>query len=540
MDNVTVDLGLDSGVARRRAGDPARRRRGRADRGRGDRGASGHDQLRDHLRRSARVSRANTTVTASRDERGRERARARARRCCAGSTAGSSAGRCATSCWAAPPSIDLDLVIAGEVAPAARALARAAGAAARSRSPMISAPGASVARGARWQADLNPLRGASLEADLLLRDFTINAIAQAAARRRADRPARPARATSPTRRLRIVAPAALERRPAAGAAARAAGLRARSRSRRRRHAQAAARGRTRARANLERAGLRGASASDRERARRRRHAPGAGARALRGRACRSSSSCAAWSRATTTTSTRSITRSPCSTASVELQRDAGGVSWQRARRGRARPARASAGRRADARRRAALRRAGARHRQVTDHGSSQPTGASASPGMICSAPRRRAAILARLRAAERIRAHVAALTRNHLRLGFLVRARAAVSAASSTTTSTPASRSGLTSPAVGRRPRGDARRALGGGDPAPPRTGPLGDRGGAALAAPGTPAGLCCAAMSWRPRSGSRPGRCWASCSGEIEQEAFVGELRSPQDAIAFAAARIA
>ena len=76
----------------------------------------------------------------------------------------------------APPSTDLDLVIAGEVAPAARALARAAGATAFSLSDEFGAWRV-VARSRGWQADLNPLRGETLEADLRLRDFTINAIA---------------------------------------------------------------------------------------------------------------------------------------------------------------------------------------------------------------------------------------------------------------------------------------------------------------------------------------------------------------------------
>ena len=77
----------------------------------------------------------------------------------------------------AAPSTDLDLVLAGEVAPAARALARAAGAKAFSLSDDFGAWRV-VARARGWQADLNPLRGDSLSADLLARDFTINAIAR--------------------------------------------------------------------------------------------------------------------------------------------------------------------------------------------------------------------------------------------------------------------------------------------------------------------------------------------------------------------------
>ncbi len=109
------------------------------------------------------------------------------------------------------PSVDLDLVIAGEVAPAARALARAAGAKAFSLSDQFGAWRV-VARARGWQADINPLRGESLEADLLLRDFTINAIA---------RPLDGGEVIDPlggvadlaARRLRIVAPNALSEDP---------------------------------------------------------------------------------------------------------------------------------------------------------------------------------------------------------------------------------------------------------------------------------------------------------------------------------------
>jgi poly(A) polymerase len=77
----------------------------------------------------------------------------------------------------APAGTDLDLVVAGEAAPAARALARATGAAAFSLSDEFGAWRV-VARSHEWQADINPLRGESVEDDLRLRDFTINAIAR--------------------------------------------------------------------------------------------------------------------------------------------------------------------------------------------------------------------------------------------------------------------------------------------------------------------------------------------------------------------------
>jgi tRNA nucleotidyltransferase/poly(A) polymerase len=72
---------------------------------------------------------------------------------------------------------DLDLVVDGDVEPAARALARAAG------GPLFELSDAFgswrvLARDRSWQADLSPLRGGSLQADLALRDFTVNAMAE--------------------------------------------------------------------------------------------------------------------------------------------------------------------------------------------------------------------------------------------------------------------------------------------------------------------------------------------------------------------------
>jgi putative nucleotidyltransferase with HDIG domain len=78
---------------------------------------------------------------------------------------------------AAPPATDVDLVIDGVVRDAAQAHARAGGATAFELSDEFGAWRV-VARDRAWQADLNPLRGGSLAADLALRDFTVNAIAQ--------------------------------------------------------------------------------------------------------------------------------------------------------------------------------------------------------------------------------------------------------------------------------------------------------------------------------------------------------------------------
>ncbi|MEA2265057.1 MAG: poly(A) polymerase [Solirubrobacteraceae bacterium] len=77
----------------------------------------------------------------------------------------------------AGPAADLDVVIDGDVSAAARVLATSAGAARFELSDEFGAWRV-VARDRSWQADLNPLRGGSLAADLALRDFTVNAIAE--------------------------------------------------------------------------------------------------------------------------------------------------------------------------------------------------------------------------------------------------------------------------------------------------------------------------------------------------------------------------
>jgi tRNA nucleotidyltransferase/poly(A) polymerase len=75
--------------------------------------------------------------------------------------------------------MDVDLVVGGDPEQAARAVARAAGRGAAAF-PLSDAFGAwRVSGPARaWQVDVTPLRGGSLEADLRLRDFTINAMAE--------------------------------------------------------------------------------------------------------------------------------------------------------------------------------------------------------------------------------------------------------------------------------------------------------------------------------------------------------------------------
>lgn len=106
---------------------------------------------------------------------------------------------------------DLDLAIAGEVEGAARTLARAARAAVF---PLSDAFGAwrVVARGGAWQADLSPLLGETIEQDLAQRDFTINAIAEPLA---GGEPIDPTggREDLAARRLRMVAPQAFAADP---------------------------------------------------------------------------------------------------------------------------------------------------------------------------------------------------------------------------------------------------------------------------------------------------------------------------------------
>ncbi len=106
---------------------------------------------------------------------------------------------------------DLDLVVAGDVEAAARALARAARAAVF---PLSEAFGAwrVVARGGAWQADLAPLTGETIAHDLAQRDFTVNAIAEPLG---GGEPVDPTggRADLAERRLRMVSAAAFAADP---------------------------------------------------------------------------------------------------------------------------------------------------------------------------------------------------------------------------------------------------------------------------------------------------------------------------------------
>jgi len=112
------------------------------------------------------------------------------------------------------PGLDLDLAVAGDVEAAARTLARAARAAVFPLSDDFGAWRV-VARGgagAGWQADLSPLLGETIEQDLLQRDFTINAIAEPLS---GGEPVDPTdgRADLAGGRLRMVAPTAFAADP---------------------------------------------------------------------------------------------------------------------------------------------------------------------------------------------------------------------------------------------------------------------------------------------------------------------------------------
>jgi poly(A) polymerase len=73
---------------------------------------------------------------------------------------------------------DVDVVVDGDPAQAARALARAGRRAACFALSEDFGSWRVVAREGDWQVDVEPLRGGAIEADLALRDFTVNAIAE--------------------------------------------------------------------------------------------------------------------------------------------------------------------------------------------------------------------------------------------------------------------------------------------------------------------------------------------------------------------------
>jgi putative nucleotidyltransferase with HDIG domain len=105
------------------------------------------------------------------------------------------------------PTVDIDVVVDGDAESAARAIARAVPRAACFALSETFGAWRVVARDRRWQVDVESLRAGSLEADLALRDFTVNAIAEPIA---GGPPIDPlgGLADLAARRLRMVAPSA--------------------------------------------------------------------------------------------------------------------------------------------------------------------------------------------------------------------------------------------------------------------------------------------------------------------------------------------
>ena len=239
--------------AARRARDPDRHPGRRADHRRGGRAAPETINYEVTCGAHARACRASITATARRCRRGArrrrggrsraapdERARSRppARRSPA-SAPGSSAAPCATALLGRA-SGDLDVVVEGDPARAARAIAaRRAAARPASRSREEFGSWRVVARDRSWQLDVEPLRGGDARGGPRAARLHRQRDRRAAAGRRADRPARRRRATSRARRLRMAGAGRLRGRPAARAAPRAGRRRARARARRRRRSRGA-------------------------------------------------------------------------------------------------------------------------------------------------------------------------------------------------------------------------------------------------------------------------------------------------------------
>ncbi|MGA3361307.1 MAG: HDIG domain-containing metalloprotein [Solirubrobacteraceae bacterium] len=434
----------------------------------------------------------------------------------------------------AAPSTDLDLVIAGDVATAARALARAAGAKAFSLSDDFGAWRV-VARARGWQADLNPLRGESLTADLLLRDFTINAIARPLAGGELIDPLGGARDLA-ARRLRIVAPTSLSDDPlrALRLVRLACELGLEADPQAREAARAAAPGLAGISSERVYAELRRVIATDRA---------AAGMRlALELGLC-----AVVLPELEQLRGVRQSRYHHLDVLEHTLEVLESAVTLERSPETSLGDEHAAAVRRLLERpladeltRGEALRFAALLHDVAKPHTRTvAPDGRVGFPGHDRLGAEIARGMLTRLRAAERIRAHVAALTLNHLRLGFLV-ARAPLS-------------------------RRELYRYLDACDPVwadvtllsvADRLATRGDRAQEAIERHLALArSVIGEALEWqahaRPAAlvrgdqlagalGIAPGPLLGELLAAIAEEAFAGELHTPEDAIAFAAARIA
>jgi putative nucleotidyltransferase with HDIG domain len=110
-----------------------------------------------------------------------------------------------------PGAPDVDIVVAGDVRTAARRVARASGAAAFELSGTHGAWRV-VDRGGAWQIDIVAMQGGSLEEDLAARDLTLNAMAEPLGGGPIVDPY-DGRADIAARQLRMVAPEAFDRDP---------------------------------------------------------------------------------------------------------------------------------------------------------------------------------------------------------------------------------------------------------------------------------------------------------------------------------------
>ena len=109
------------------------------------------------------------------------------------------------------PTPDLDVIVDGDVRGAARRLGRGLGGASFELSDQFGA-WRIVARDSGWQVDITPLQGGSLEADLGARDLTVNAMAEPLSGGELVDPYGGARDLA-ERRLRMVSPAAFAADP---------------------------------------------------------------------------------------------------------------------------------------------------------------------------------------------------------------------------------------------------------------------------------------------------------------------------------------
>ena len=405
MDNVALDLGADGGGVGR--GDEALLIGGGAAR-RGDGAAPGHDQLRGHVRADgARAARAPPRRGGAVIETLREALAGERAWLVGGALRDRLLGR---------PTPDLDVVVDGDVRRAARSLGRGAGGASFELSDQFGAWRV-VARDRSWQVDITPLQGGSLEADLGARDLTVNAMAEPLAGGELVDPHGGARDLD-HKRLRMVSADAFVADPLrtlrVARLATELGFEIDARHRRRGPPARAGAGRHGAGARLHRAA-----------AHRRRRRGGPWARA-HGRA-------RAGGRRPARAGDAARSRAEPLPPPRRARAHARGPAGQHRPRARSRAALGDESLAAPVRALLAepladeLTRGGGLRFGALLHDIAKPQTRTELPDGRIGFPRHdeqgaemARAALARLRASERLRSHVAALTRHHLRLGFLV------------------------------------------------------------------------------------------------------------------------